>query len=228
MKRIFIFMLLTFMLVASCFTSPSQKAFATSISDNSVIILSGNVKGQNKLVLKANLTVNTGISGMTLELSYNKTVMVLSNVVFGTALSSLNPITTNTETAQGYAITPFKFNYMGQENDFSTGTLFTLTFDIMDNVKDGSYVVSLKYAKNEDVNYYDEKNDVKTKNLYIDNAEIQIKNNSVAQIASVGGNKQTSKIWIIVCVSIASVAVVTSGILIALKLIKKRRNWKRL
>ena len=110
MKRIVIYTLLVFLLIFSFFAHPSQKTFADSISDNSVIIVSGSVNTQNKLIIKANLTENTAISGMTLELSYNKSAMVLTNVVFGTALSSLEPITTNTNTSEGYKITPFKFN----------------------------------------------------------------------------------------------------------------------
>ena len=228
MKRILLGVLIAFLLISSFFTSPSQKAFAASISDNSVIILSGNVNEQNKLVIKANLVLNTGINGMTLELSYDKNAMVLSNVEFGTALSSLDPITTNTKTPQGYAITPFVFNYWGEENDFSKGNLFTLTFDLLDDVNDGDYLISLNYTKNKDVIYFDESYGSKTKNLYVDNTEIQIRNNSVADIISIKDNEQTSKIWIIICVLIASAAVIISGILVALKFIKKRRNWKRL
>ena len=228
MKRIFPYVLTAFLLISSCFTSPTKKAFATSISDNSVIILSGKVNEQNKVVIEANLKVNTGISGMTLELSYNKTAMVLTNVVLGSALSSLNPVTTNTSTSQGYAIYPFVFNYSGQENDFTTGKLFILTFDLYQTVENGNYVVSLKYKKNRDVNYYDDKNDVKTKNLYIDNAEIQIRDNSVAQISSISGDEQTTNWIIIIGIILSSTAVVAIGTLVALKLIKKRRNWKRL
>ena len=229
MKRIVIYTLLVFLLIFSFFAHPSQKTFADSISDNSVIIVSGIVNTQNKLIIKANLTENTAISGMTLELSYNKSAMVLTNVVFGTALSSLEPITTNTNTSEGYKITPFKFNYYGEKNDFSTGLLFTLTFNINNNVKDGNYLVSLKYNKNKDVCYFDENNVLKTKNLYIDNAEIQIKNDFVTQITSVRDEGQTSNTWIVVlCVSVLAIAIIIAGILFAKKFIKKRRNWKRL
>ena len=107
--------------------------------------------------------------------------------------------------------------------------LFTLTFNINNNVKDGNYLVSLKYNKNKDVCYFDENDVLKTKNLYIDNAEIQIKNDFVAQITSVRDEGQTSNTWIVVlCVSVLAIAIIIAGILFAKKFIKKRRNWKRL
>jgi len=228
MKKIFACLSLAILLIFCGFTSPTKKAFAANISDNSVIILSGSVNEQNKLVIQANLQVNTGIAGMTLELSYNKFAMVLSNVVLGQALASLEPITTNTQTEQGYSITPFKFNYLStnKQNDFSTGELFTLTFDLFDSIRDGSYRVSLKYEKNKDVNYYENGN-VKTKNLYIDNAEIQIKNNSVTDIKSVGEDEQNNN-FLIIALCIAIPAVIASGILVAIRLFKRKRNWKRI
>ena len=226
MKKILVYLLLIFVLISCCFASPSQKAFAASMSDNAVIILSGNVNQENKLVIQANLTVNTGISGMTLELSYDKNAMVLSNVEIGSALSSLEPITTNTQTSEGFAITPFKFNYLGQENDFSTGNLFTLTFDLQENVKDGNYVVSLKYEKNSDVSYYDI-DGIKTKNLYIDKAEVQIKNNSVEQVVSIADDSQKSKTLIVVLI-VAIPLAVGSIVFVAIKFLKRQRNWEKL
>jgi len=227
-KKMFIFVLLT-LLIFSTFTPPTKKAYAANLADNSVIILSGEMNGQNKVLIQANLTVNTGISAMNLELSYSKTAMLLENVVFGSALASLNPITTNTETDAGFSITPFKFNYEGQENDFSTGLLFTLTFNLFANVQDGNYIVALKYAKNKDVNYYDDNYDVKTKNLYIDNAEIQFKNNSVAQIISVPESEQNS-IILIVALSISVPIVAICVVLVALRLSKKQKqkDWRKI
>ncbi|MBO7508075.1 MAG: hypothetical protein J6T39_00330, partial [Clostridia bacterium] len=206
MKRILTFVLLTLLLVFSSFASPTQKAFAANISDNSVIILAGNINQQNKLVIDVNLTVNTGISAMNLELTYNKKVMRLSNMVQGSALSSLDLMTSNTDTEEGFAITPFIFNYFGEENDFSKGKLFTLTFELSNNISDGKYVVSLNYKRNADVNYLDDNGDLKTKNLLIDNAEIEIKDDSVIQIVSIRDDEQTPKYWIVILVASLMIA----------------------
>lgn len=228
MKKILLYVFITFMLIFSCFAPPFKQAFASSVSDNSVIILSGNKVEGNKLVIEANLAVNPGISAMTLELSYNKEIMTLSNVVFGSALSSLNPITTNTQTSEGYSITPFKFNYLGYENDNSTGNLFTLTFDLSDNIADGSYVVTLKYEKNKDVNYFDDNNDVKTKNLFVDKAEITFKNNVVEKITTISESNQTSNAWIIVVATVVPTVVLGVGTFFLVKFLKRKRNWQKL
>jgi len=212
-----------FALISSCFVSPLDKAFASSISDNSVITLSGSVNQQNELVVQANLTVNTGISGMTLELIYDKTALDLSNVVLGSALASLDPIYTGSETSAK----SFKFNYLGKENDFSTGRLFTLTFELNDGVKDGNYVVSLRYTKDKDVTYYDRNLDVKTKNLYIDNAEIAVKDSSIIQVTTINSDKSSSIIWIVL-IAIGVCAVVVTGVLVVLKLLTKRKDWKKI
>ena len=225
MKRKLLWVLISFVLMIIFVASPKKETYAVNISDNAVIILSGNFNEKGELVIDANLTNNPGISGMTLELVYNKNVMTLTNVKFGTALASLEPLTTKTDTELGYSITPFKFNYLGKENDFSTGNLFTLTFKLDENIKDGIYRVSLKYTKNQDVNYIDNNGELKTKNLYIDNAEIEIKDNSVLQIVSVRDEEKSSTWIVILCVSVGVVAVGTTTAII---LLKKRRNWKRL
>jgi hypothetical protein len=217
--------LLSFLVVV-----PIRKAYAANIEDNSVIVLSGKVNNQNELIIDANLTSNTGISGMTLELSYDNKVMTLSNISFGPALSSLDPITTNTKTSEGYAITPFKINYFGQENDYTKGLLFTLTFNLSNKIENGSYKVSLVYSKNQDVNYYDENGEARTKNLYIDNLEIQFKNNEVSDIITIQSDDKPkgNKTLLIVLIVSLSTLVTGSIVFVAFKLLKKKRNWKKI
>jgi len=231
MKKLFTIILIAFLSVLS-FIAPIKTVNAANLDDNSVIILSGNIEN-NKIVIKANLTLNTGIAAMNLELSYDKSVMQLSNFEFGNALASLEPITTNTNTSEGYAITPFKINYLGRENDFTTGNLFTLTFDISSNINDGKYSISLLYEQNKDVNYYDEFNDVKTKNLFIDKAEIEFKNNSVSDITIVNSNsnetpRESNNKTLIIALCIAIPTVLLTGVLIVVFFVpKKKRNWKK-
>lgn len=230
MKRIFLYVIMTFLLISLYFTSLEHKVLATNIEDNSVIILSGSVNEDKKLVIKATMQENTGIGSMTLEVSYDVTAMALSNVEFGSALSSLEPMTTNPHTEKGYAITPFKINYLGQENDFTTGLMFTLTFDLSENISDGSYIVTLKYTRDKDVNYYDENKDVKTKNLFIDYAEVKIKNNSVTNVVSVSETKkEVSYTWVIVVSSAVGGALLTwISIVVVKKLVRRKKNWEKL
>jgi hypothetical protein len=227
LKNIFIFILLALLIIPSYSASPLQKVFAESITDNSVIILSGSVLDNNTLTINAKLTVNTGINGMTLELIYDTDAMTLSNIVMGEALASLEPITTNTKTEKGFSITPFKINYFGNSNDFTKGNMFTMTFDINENVTDGNYKVSLKYSKDADVTYYDDNNEMQTKNLYIDNTEIAIKNNSVVKISSIKDSQRVSGTFLKIVIICSSVVVIGSLIAFVIRF-KRRRNWKRL
>ena len=222
MKRIVLFGILAVLLVLSCFVSPLPKAFAASVADNSVITLSGSTQG-NKVVIKANLVENPGINGMTLTLSYDKSAMSLFNYSFGSALASLDPIATGTETETS----EFKINYLGGANDYTTGTLVTFTFNLSSTISDGSYLVALTYKKNSDVTYLDNAGKVHTKNLYIDNAEVVIKDSSVIDIVPVKEDRGGSSGWIIaLCVSIA--VVIGGGVFVAFKFFRKQRNWERI
>jgi heme/copper-type cytochrome/quinol oxidase subunit 2 len=85
----------------------------------------------------------------------------------------------------------------------------------------------LKYNKNQDVVYYDNNGDVKTKNLYIDNAEIEIKNNSIVDINII--NSQTeANFWTILLISVAIVVFVIIAVFVVLYFFKKRRNWEQI
>ena len=235
LKKIYSFIVIIFLIISTFSTPSLQKVFADS-PDNSVIILSGSIQDGDTLTIKANLVVNTGISGMTLELVYDNTAMVLTNLVFGEALASLDPMTTNVNTAKGFAITPFIINYHYApneinknnifKNDTTKGNLFTMTFKINANATDGNYKVSLKYNKDKDVVYYDKNNEAKTKNLFIDNTEVAIKNNSVVRVVSVKDTDKIAKTWRII--GTVSAGVIVVGLVTFVILLKKRRNWKRL
>jgi len=225
-----ILLLLSFSMTIFCFAPQTKIARAQdkNISDNAIIVLSGKLSEEGEVEIQASLSQNTGISAMTLTLSYDKDVMTLTNVKRGNALSSLDYITTNTDTEQGYQITPFVFNYSGNANDTSTGILFSLTFKLNENIKDGTYKVSLIYNKDKDVVYYDERDDVQTKNLLIDNAEIEFKNNSIIEIKSVRAEEvKTSNTWTIILIVGGSIIVV-SAVVVLIIFLKRRRNWKRL
>lgn len=231
MKRLLQFITIVFLSITLCFISLLHKVYAASIEDNSVIILSGEVSEDNKLIIKATMTENTGISGMILELSYDSSVMTLSNLEFGQALSKLEPITTNPQTEEGYGITPFRINYLAKDNDFTTGVMFTLTFDLFENIPNGNYIITLKYEKNKDVNYYDDNKDVKTKNILIDYAEVKIENSAVKEVISVPENeiiKSNSNNWIIILsVSVGFTLLIGVSIFVVIKIIK-RKKWEKI
>lgn len=233
MKKCFVIIAMLFLLAFSCFAPKLQIAHASSMDDNPTITMSELSHNGGEIKVRVNLTNNTGICDMLLELVYDADVMGLANVERGDALSSLSFITTNPNTELGYKITPFKFLYSSDtygENDFSTGVLFVLTFNFNENIKNGNYNISLKYERDKGVNYYTSEG-FKTKNLFIDGLDIKIQNNSITQIASDGGNQSTigdknsSDIWIIVVpCSIVVIIIAAFCVVIA---IEKRNNRKK-
>lgn len=207
------------------FTPVSITVFAASLSDNAVITLSGEITEQ-EVVVRANLRQNTGINGMTVEISYDTSAMTLKNVERGSALSLLDYMTTNVETEQGYAITPFVINWSGDENDNSTGVLVTMHFTVNETANDGEYEVTLITDK-ESITYID--GGVKTKSALIDGVRITIKGSSAETIVpdTTPNTNNTSTIILIVSLSVAAVAIVTFTVLLT-KRLKGKKAWTKI
>ncbi|MBP5466942.1 MAG: hypothetical protein J6Y43_05215, partial [Clostridia bacterium] len=159
----------------------SFKASAAELSDNVVIALSGEIDGE-KVSVDAVLMQNTGLNGLTLEISYDTEALTLINVERGGALSSLDYITTNVETEKCYGITPFIINYFmkdttsGNENDKSVGLLFKMEFSVNENIQDGKYTVTLKTERDHSATYIVD-GEVATKNVLINGIQVEIKGN---------------------------------------------------
>lgn len=203
----------------------SMTVFAASLSDNAVITLSGEIT-EHEVVVKANLRQNTGINGMTVEISYNTSAMTLTNVERGSALPLLDYMTTNVETEKGYAITPFKINWSGDENDNSTGVLVTMHFTVNETANDGEYAVTLITDK-ESITYID--GGVKTKSALIDGVRITIKGSSAETIVpdTTPNTNNTSPIILIISLSVAAVAIVTFTVLL-MKRLKGKKAWTKI
>ena len=197
-------------------------AFAASLSDNAVITMSGEIREQD-VDVKAYLRQNTGINGMTVEISYDTSAMTLKSVERGSALPLLDYMTTNVETEKGYAITPFIINWSGDENDNSTGVLVTMHFTVNETANDGEYAVTLITDK-ESITYID--GGVKTKSALIDGVRITIKGSSAETIVTdtTANTNNIFTIILIVSMSVAAVAIVTFTVLLIKKL-KGKKAW---
>ena len=94
------------------------------------------VRVENKTVhrgqtfeLQIYLDQNPGLISLMLELEYDKSAMELVGIAHGDALSSHTFTTTNTETEEGFLITPFRMLWDGRTQDKTTGVLAILTFE---------------------------------------------------------------------------------------------------
>lgn len=227
-RSISILILILTIITTFIFASPSKAAFAAELSDAAVIVLSPTVT-ENEITVEAVLRQNTALTGLTVEVDYDSNAMTLKNVERGTALSSLEYMTTNPD--KGYDVMPFKINWSGEKNDPSTGTILKLYFAIKEGAADGEYTIALKTSGNKSATYI-EGNEIGTKNVLIDSAKIRIENNvPTAVISDESGKENEKKPNIALIVSLSVVCpVVFAGAVVTVIVLKKKgkKSWKRL
>jgi len=93
------------------------------------------------------LTENTGLEAVVLQLDYDQSVFTLMKVERGNAISSLTFTTTNVNTNLGYNIRPFKMLWDGRAPDNSTGTMVVFTFQASRNAAKRDYDISITYEE---------------------------------------------------------------------------------
>lgn len=132
------------------------------------------VRVENKTVhrgqtfeLRIYLDQNPGLLSLMLELEYDKTALELVGISHGNALSTHTFTTTNTDTKDGFLITPFRMLWDGREQDRTTGVLATLTFESKIEAETGDYLVSLSYDKQNTLIEYGVSCDVNIQNGYV-------------------------------------------------------------
>lgn len=225
-------LLLTAFFIAAHYNFTIHKVSAAELSDNAVILLSGEINGE-EVSVDAVLMQNTGLSSLTVEIIYDTDVMTLKNIEHGSALSSLDPMYTDVNTEKGYAITPFKINYanvngtVGKENDASTGLLFKMKFSVKENISDGKYVVTLKTVEDQPPTYFED-GEEKTKKVLINGVQIEIKENKPQNIEETTLEfEKKGNVFLWVSVSVAVVAA-TGLIILTIFKIKGKRSWTKI
>lgn len=202
----------------------TARVLAADIKDNAVIALSGDTDGEIVSV-DAYLMQNTGLNGLTVEISYDVNAMTLVDIEKGEALSSLNMMTTNIDTEKGYGITPFVVNWSGDENDDSNGLLFTMKFSVKDNVNDGKYAVTLKVNKKGGASYILD-GDAASKNVLVSGVQVEIKGNKPTAVVENSKTKKRSDALLWISISVAVVSVITLIILAIIKF-KGKKSWTK-
>lgn len=231
MKKIISLFLMLSMVLTVVFASSVQTLAAED--GNTVLVMKGRVNEEtHEIEIDITVKENTGVCGMLLSLVYDTSVFTLVDLDYGTAFSSLSPISTNTETDEGYGIYPFKITYLGEENDTSIGHMMTLRFSVKDDAPDGSYIITLNHERDQDVTYLKD-NKILTKNLLIDGAKITLSGNKITQIDTLTDNEQISGVndsdalWFSVVIG-GLVMISVCSLLISLHIMsKKQRNGKR-
>lgn len=225
MKRCLMAILIFAVSILFLFAPEKNVAYAAEPSNvPPLIAMSASTSGQ-EVIVDAVLENNTGILGMTVEIIYDDAAMTLINVERGEALSSLEYLTTNPDTPDGYSVRPFKINWQGEQNDMSTGTLFRMRFLTKETAKDGEYTITLRRDGTRPVTYLDGKS-VESKNVMIDGVKIKIKGN-IPQTIDPAGEKEAN-IALIVSLSVVGAAVVAAVVVIIIVKKKGKRTWKKL
>lgn len=233
MKKIISVLLILGTVLTIGFASPVGSLAAEN--ENTVLIMKGRVKEDTQEIeIDVTVAENTGVCSMLLSLNYDTSVFTLTDLEFGDAFSSLSPIHTNTETEQGYGIYPFKITYLGEANDTSTGHMMTLRFRVKDNAPDGSYTITLKHERDKDVTYLKD-NEIQTKNLLIDGAEITLSGNKITIIDTTQNNDEQPKadadsedLWIPIAIGCIILIISCSVLIPLLNKRKKNKKWKRI
>lgn len=231
MKKLISIFLIIGVMITMAFASPT---YVLAAEGNTVLVMKGRENTQTQEIeIDVTVEENTGVCGMLLSLVYDTSVFTLIGVEFGTALASLTPIHTNTETDQGYGIYPFKITYLGEENDTSTGNMMTLHFCVKQDAPDGSYTITLRHERDQDVTYLKD-NQILTKNLLIDGAKVTLSENKITSIDTITDNEQNGfmnpedGIWLPIV--IGSLVLISAACLF-ISLFTKRnklKKWKKL
>jgi hypothetical protein len=116
--------------------------------DNPVIVVDNKTMhvGQT-FEMRVELTENTGLEAIVLQVDYDETVFTLMNVERGNALRNLTYTTTNINTNLGYAIRPFKMLWDGRAPDSSTGTMVIFTFRASREAEKKDYDIAVSYEE---------------------------------------------------------------------------------
>ena len=202
---------------------------------NTVLVFRGAEQTEHEIAIEVTVEENSGVCAMLLSLDYDATALTLTGLTYGTAFSSLEPLHTNTDTAEGYGVHPFRISYLGEENDTSTGEMMTLYFRVKEDAPDGAYTVTFSYDRDKDVTYLAD-GGIRTKNLLIDSAVITLQGREVLEIethsaantspqqAQKGGN---SVILYVVIGGAAEVGIGVGAVLLITKQNKKKK-WIKL
>lgn len=148
-----------------------------------ILLLSGKTEG-NEVVVEVTIRGNEGILAMNLTLDYDRERLVLTGFEKGEALATLDLMSTNTQTEEGYGVYPFVFNWFGEDNDATNGKLLTLHFAPIGE-SDGKARVSFTYNRNQGVTYIEAGTPApKTRNPLIDTLQIDLSKGKVTDIES--------------------------------------------
>lgn len=213
-----------------CLAFVPTAAFAEKLSDSLILRLQAGEIVDNRVEITASLEKNSGVTGMTLSLHYDKTALKLVEAVDGEALANMSKVHSgkNLKPTEDYKI---NYTWRYYENDYSKGVLLTFVFEINEGAADGTYEFSLTAPK-KGVEYLEESTFL-YKNLVSDTATITLKGNQtvvevvpgVDDVVDEPTTPQNTKILqILIPVTVGAILLVVLTVILVLK---KGKNSKK-
>ena len=228
-KNLWLVLITLFVMTISAVVPSGIAAYAADESEAPVMVLTATTSGK-EVTVDAALKRNSGISGLTVEIVYDASAMTLINVERGSALSSLEYLTTNVATGKGYAVTPFMIIWSGDDNDVTTGTVVRMRFLVKETAPDGDYPITLRGDGNNSVTYVYQGR-VESKRILVDGVKIRLKGNvpeAVDPASEEEPEAEKPNIALIVSLSVVGSAVLAGGIVfIVLELKKQKKQIKQ-
>ena len=212
------------------FFMPNGIVHAGKLSD-SIVIQMVEYHNDSQIDIDVKLITNPGISGMTLELVYDKEIFNYLSPEQGPALREMDFMTTDLSNNPDL---PIRFNWFNldrsKENVFSTGTILILHFALKEDCPSGEYKIGFKYSEGDIV--YINGNNLASKSAIISQAVVIISDNKISDTEIVDGvEEKKNDFWIAGIVTIVSVPIVAVATLIIVKKIKRKRkskNWVKI
>ncbi len=109
------------------------------------------IPGEKTVELTISIKNNPGILGMSFNVNYDENALKLTKVKSGTAVENVLTFTSSKELSTGC-----RFVWDGTElksNQIKDGDVLVLSFDVMDDAKEGKYSVDVSYDEGEIVDY---------------------------------------------------------------------------
>lgn len=193
----------------------------TSSLSDSVVLQLTETHTDSQIDINVKLFTNTGISSMTLELYYNRSIFEYNNYDRGTALSDFDLMVT--DLSQDPTL-PIKFNWFNQdvENDFSKGSILRIHFNLKSNCPSGQYEIGFI---NSDATYIDNGNPYR-KSAIASKAVIDIAKNKISETEIVDGPISEGVSSTLLVVGIV-VAVISASVAVTLILVKRKNRKGR-
>lgn len=186
-------------------------------------------KDKDRFSFRVKINNNEGINSLKFELSYDAEAMMLTYFDKGSTLSKLNLETPEDDKPEGYAYTPFTFEYSASDNsvnDNSNGVILLLKFKLREGAENKNYRVTFinceaKYYDDESLSH--EKCDVSSDEMRVKVEDGKVVGTKIADRVDDNG----VALWVVLVSIIGGLAIILAGTALCVYLFKHKNIFQR-